>query len=153
MARVKVVLTEDVEKIGRVGDVVTVRGGYGRNYLIPQGMAMAATKANLAQVESRRGIFEAAAAKHQSDAAELATRIASLSTTISKKVGEAETLYGAVTNAEIAEVLEKEGVVVDKRRILMSEPIKALGVYKVSIRLHPEVTAELEVAVVADSAS
>lgn len=150
MGRMKIVLTDDVENLGRVGDVVSVRGGYGRNFLIPQGKALAATKGNLAQVDARRTVYEAKSLKERTEAAELANRISNLSLSIAKRVGEAETLYGSVTAAEIAEALEAEGVVVDKRRLLMADPIKTLGVHSVPIRLHPDVTAELKVWVVAE---
>lgn len=149
MAHMKVVLLEDIENLGRVGQVVNVRGGHGRNYLIPQGKALAATKANMALMEQRRRVYEAAAAQQRDAALEIAGRITGLAISIARKVGENEQLYGSVTASDIGDALESKRVVVDKRRILLAEPIKRLGTYKVPVRLHPEVTAELELSVVA----
>ncbi len=143
----KVVLMEDVDDVGRVGDVVTVKGGFGRNYLIPQGKAAPATKANLASVAARRKVHEAESAKARSESEAIAARIAALSVSITRKVGEADTLYGSVTSADIASALAARGVVVDKRRIHLNEPLKALGEFRVPIRLHGDVTAELRVSV------
>ena len=146
----KIVLLDDVENLGRVGDVVSVRGGHARNFLIPQGKALTATKANLALLGARRKVYEAAAAKQRDAALEIAGKIASLSISIGRKVGENETLYGSVTTGDVAEALASKGVVVDKRRILLSEPIKKLGEFKVPVRLHADVTAELALAVVGE---
>jgi len=148
MAHVKIILTEDVEALGRVGQVVSVKAGFGRNYLIPQGKALPATPGNLAMVSARRQVYEAAALKARTEAAELANRINNLQLSIARKVGEAETLYGSVTTSDVGRALEGEGVVLDRRRILLTEPIKTLGVYQVPIRLHPDVTAELKLWVV-----
>lgn len=148
MTTTKVILTEDVDKLGRVGDIVTVKPGYGRNYLIPQGKALPATRANLALVDARRNVYEAAALEARTEAANMAERIGRLELSIARKVGESETLYGSVTTADIAASLEAEGLIVDKRRILLSEPIKTLGVHEIPVRLHPEVTAELKLWVV-----
>ena len=148
MASVKVVLLEDVENLGHVGQVVSVKGGFGRNYLIPQGKALPATKGNLALMEARRKIYEVAAAKAREEATEIAGRIANVSVSIGRKVGESQTLYGSVTTADVAEALAAKGVVVDKRRILLAEPIKQLGDFQVPIRVHADVTAELKVSVV-----
>jgi len=146
----KIVLLEDLENLGRVGDVVSVRGGYGRNFLIPQGKALSATKANLALIGARRKIYEAAAAKHREDAQAIADRIKSLSISIGRKVGENETLYGSVTTADVAEALAAKGVIVDKRRILLPEALRRLGEFKIPVRLHAEVIAELSLAVVGE---
>ena len=144
----KLVLLEDVENLGHVGQVVSVKPGYGRNYLIPQGKALAATKANLAHTAQRRKVYEAAAAKARDAAQEIATRIGTLAISIARKVGENETLYGSVTSSDIAEALASKGVIVDKRRILLGEAIKRIGEFQVPVRLHAEVTAELKLAVV-----
>ena len=147
---IKIVLLDDVENLGRVGDVVSVRGGHARNFLIPQGKALSATKANLALLGARRKIYEAAAAKQRDAALEIANKIGSLSLSIGRKVGENETLYGSVTTGDVAEAMAAKGVVVDKRRILLAEPIKKLGEFKVPVRLHADVTAELTLAVVGE---
>ena len=147
--QIKVVLIEDVENVGRVGDVVSVKGGFGRNYLLPQGKALTANKGNMALMASRRQIFEVAAMRQRDQAAVLAARIGATPVTISRKVGESQTLYGSVTTGDIAEKLAAAGVVIDKRRILLAEPIKAVGEYAIPVRLHADVTAELKLAVVA----
>ncbi len=150
MGRIKIVLTEDVENLGRVGEIVSVRGGYGRNFLIPQGKALPASKGNLAMVEERRQIYEAAALKQRNEASDLASRMGKLELSLSRKAGEGDTLYGSVTSVDIADLLGEKGVIVDKRRVMITEPIKKLGQYTVPVRLHAEVTAELTVKVVAD---
>lgn len=148
MATTKVILTEDIETLGRVGDVVSVKAGYGRNYLIPQGKALPATGGNLKLVSERRQVFEAAAIEARDEAAQLANRINNLHVTLARKVGEQETLYGSVTPADVGDALESEGIIVDKRRIVVGDPIKKLGEYTIPIRLHPDVTAELKLVVV-----
>ena len=150
MAGMKLVLLEDVENLGRVGEVVSVKNGYGRNYLVPQGKALIANKANLALMGARRKIYEAAAAKQRDAAQEIAGRITAITVSVGRKVGENEALYGSVTTADVAEGLAAKGVIVDKRRVLLPEPIKKLGEYKIPIRLHAEVTAELKLSVVAE---
>ncbi len=144
----KVILREDIEKLGKRGDVVKVAPGYGRNYLLPKGLAYHYTAGNARKVEVERRILNLQKAREKAEAEELASRISQISTTIVRKVGENETLYGSVTGADIAEALEKEGFAMEKRRILLDEPLKTLGIYTVPVKLHPEVTAELKVWVV-----
>lgn len=150
MGRIKIVLTEDIENLGRVGEVVAVRGGHGRNFLIPQGKALPANKGNLAMVAERRQVYEAAALKQRTEASDLAARMGKLDLSIIRKAGEGDTLYGSVTSVDIADLLAEKGVIVDKRRVLIAEPIKTLGEFTVPVRLHAEVTAELTLKVVAD---
>ena len=150
MPHLKVVLLEDVENLGHVGQVVNVKGGFGRNYLIPQGKALAATKANMALMSQRHKIYEAAAAKARNEAQAIADRIAGISVSVARKVGENDVLYGSVTTGDVAEALAKKGVIVDKRRILLPESIKKIGEFTVPVRLHAEVMAELKVSVVAE---
>jgi len=144
----RIVLRTDIEKVGRRGEVVRVANGYARNYLLPKRLALEATPGNLKRIEQERRVREVHETKEKQDADALAARIAQLSCTLVRKVGENEVLYGSVTNADIAELLEKEGFVVDKRKIQLDEPIKALGIYEVPVRLHAEVTASLKVWVV-----
>jgi large subunit ribosomal protein L9 len=144
----RLILRTDVEQLGKRGDVVKVASGYGRNYLLPKGLAYEFSDANVQRVEKERKVMMIRQLKEKQEAEELAGRVASVSCTIVKKVGESDTLYGSVTNADIGEALQKEGFSIDKRRILLEEPIKTLGIYTVPIRLHPEVTAELKVWVV-----
>ncbi|HKY33683.1 MAG TPA: 50S ribosomal protein L9 [Candidatus Polarisedimenticolia bacterium] len=148
MSMMRLILRTDVDPLGRRGDVVKVAPGYGRNYLLPKGLAYEYSDANIQRVKKERKLVEARLLKERQEAEDLARRIAAVSCTIVKKVGENDTLYGSVTSAEIAEALEKEGFVVDKRKVLLEEPIKALGIYAVPIRIHPEVPCELKVWVV-----
>ncbi len=148
MTTMRLILRTDVDHLGRRGEVVKVTPGYGRNFLLPKGLAYEFNDANLKRVEKERKLLEVRLVKERQEAEEYAKRIGAASCTIVKKVGESDTLYGSVTTAEIAEALEKEGFSVDKRKILLDEPIKALGIYTVPIRIHPDVTAELKVWVV-----
>jgi large subunit ribosomal protein L9 len=146
----RIVLREDVEKLGRRGEIVEVAAGYARNFLLPKGKALQATDGNLKRVEQERRKFAVHLAKEKEDAAAMARRLAGISCTIVRKVGENDHdhLYGSVTPSDIAEYLLKEGVELDKRRILLEEPIKALGIYTIPVRLHPEVSGEIRVWVV-----
>ena len=144
----KVILVEDVEGLGRGGDIVDVKDGYGRNFLFPRKLALKATKSNLKVVEQKKRTYEARRIKEKQEAEEIAKKLSELSLTIIKKVGESDTLYGAVTSAEIVDALKNDGYEVDKRKIEMPEPIKTLGMFKVQVKLYPEVTADLKVWVV-----
>jgi len=144
----RIVLREDVDKLGRRGEVVDVAAGYARNFLLPKGKALPATDGNLKVVERERRRYVVHQAKEREEAAAMARRLAGISCTVVRKVGENEQLYGSVTAADIAEYLEKEGVVIDKRRILLEEPIRALGIYTVAVKVHPEVMGEVRVWVV-----
>lgn len=148
MTTMRLILRTDVDHLGRRGEVVKVAPGYGRNYLLPKGLAYEFNDANMKRVQKERKLHEIRLVKERQEAEEYAKRIGAASCTIVKKVGESDTLYGSVTTGEIAEALEKEGFSVDKRKILLDEPIKALGIYTVPIRIHPDVTAELKVWVV-----
>jgi large subunit ribosomal protein L9 len=146
----KLLLKEDVEGLGYCGDEVSVRDGYGRNYLVPQGKAILATPKNLKQFNHQKMIVAGKVKKIVNSATALAEEIAKVTCTIKKKVGEQGKLYGSVTNQEIAEVLRKSGIEVDKRKIHPSEPIRSLGDFVVPLKLHTEVTAEIKVSVVPD---
>lgn len=146
----KIILRTDVENLGRLGDLVEVRPGYGRNYLLPQGYAMLATPANLKVFELERKKLEARTEALRSAAATLADKIAAAPVSIAMRVGDNDKLYGSVTAALIAEALEANGIEVDRRRILLDSPIRALGNYTVRVRLHADVIAELALAVVAE---
>jgi len=144
----KVILKADVERLGKVGDVVTVAPGYARNYLLARGMALEANASNLASIEGEKKRYAKVQAKARKDAEALAARLGQLSLTIRQAAGESDRLFGTVTTMDIAAALEKEGVSIDKRQISIDEPIKTLGIYTVPVRLNPEVTAELKVWVV-----
>jgi len=144
----QIVLKEDIDKLGRRGEVVKVANGYARNYLLPLGKALPATPGNLKVIEREKRRYVVHQTKEKEEHETLSRRIQALSLTLVRKVGESDVLYGSVTSGDIAEALSKEGVVVDKRRIQLAEPIKSLGIYTIPIRLHPEVTAEVKVWVV-----
>ena len=122
--------------------------GYARNFLLPKGKALHATDGNLKVVERERRRYVVHQAKEREEAAAIARRLAGISCTIVRKVGENEQLYGSVTSSDIAEYLAKEGVVIDKRRILLDDPIRALGIYTVPVKVHAEVQGEIRVWVV-----
>ncbi|HEV8198827.1 MAG TPA: 50S ribosomal protein L9 [Candidatus Polarisedimenticolia bacterium] len=144
----RVVLREDIDKLGRRGEVHEVAAGYARNFLLPKGKALPATDGNMKRVEQERRRYAVLQAKEKEDAAAVGRRIAGVSCTIVRKVGENDQLYGSVTASDIAEYLEKEGIAIDKRRILLEEPIKALGIYTVPVKLHADVQGEVRVWVV-----
>ncbi len=148
----EIILLEDVRRLGQRGDIVKVKPGFARNYLLPRGSALEATRANRAYFEQQRKKIDARHAKKRAEAAEIAAAIAELNVKIAKRVGEKETLYGSVTTADIAEMLERKGVTVDKRRIDLGgvTGLKTLGDHTVTIDLHPEVVAELVVSVIAE---
>jgi len=143
----KVVLREDLDNLGDRGQVVSVKPGYARNYLIPKGLALEATPGNLQQVEHQRRVWEVRRSKEVSEAQALANRIGRLSPTVERKAGDLGMLYGSVTTAEIAEILRAAGIVVDRRRIVLAHPIKHVGEYEVAVRLHRDVTAKFKVQV------
>jgi large subunit ribosomal protein L9 len=143
----ELILRDDIEKLGRRGEIVQVAAGYARNFLLPRGLAMPVTAANKAMIEKERKGWEARMAKEKAEFESLAQQIAELRFVAPRKVGENDLLYGSVTAADIAEFLETRGIEVDKRRVLVEEPIKHLGEHEVSIRLHPEVHAILKLLV------
>ncbi len=143
----KVILREEVENLGDLGDLVEVANGYGRNYLIPQGLAVQASIRNVKAMEHEKRLQAQRLHKLKGAAEEFAARLEKLSLRLKKKVGEGDRLYGSVTSQEIAEAVLAAGEQVDRRKIQLEAPIKALGVFKVPVRVHPDVTAELSVTV------
>lgn len=146
----KVLLKEDVIKLGSCGDEVEVKDGYGRNFLIPAGKAIKATPKNLKQFNHQKSIVQRKSRKLQGEAQEVADAIAKITLTVTKKVGGQDKLFGSVTTQELADLMDAKGISLDKRKIQMAEPIKALGEFKLKIKLHPEVTAEINLSVVAE---
>ena len=144
----EIILREDVQHLGKVGEVVKVKDGYARNYLLPKGLAYAATEANKKKIayEGERVAKQRAAEKTAAESE--ATRLADVHLTFEVKVGEEEKLYGSVTASDIQRKLEELGIHVDKRKIDLSEPIRALGEFNVGIKVHPEVRPEVRVTVV-----
>ncbi len=143
----KIILKEDVTKIGKIGDIVEVKSGYARNFLIPQAKALEATKSNLKLFEDYKRAQAKKQEKEKQEALELAKKIEHVSCTIVMPAHE-EQLYGSVTNADIAKALLQDGITIDKKDILLDDPIKALGVYQVTVKLHPEVKQQVKVWVV-----
>ena len=148
----KVILRADVEKLGYLGDVVDVRAGYGRNFLLPNGLAMPATPGNMKVFESERKKLEARMAELRQEAATLGERIQAAEVVIPMRVGENNKLYGSVTAHSIGEALEALGLSVDRRRILLDSNIRTLGTHVVRVRLHTDVVIELPVNVIAEKA-
>ena len=143
----QVILMQDVLHTGERGEIVNVKPGYARNFLIPKGLALEATRGNQKYFEQQRKKIDVRHAEEREAAQEIAAAIASLRLRIAKRVSEAETLYGSVTAGEINELLHEKGVTVDKRRIDLEGGIKTLGEHQVRIELHPEVVAEVTVTV------
>lgn len=143
----EVILREDVERLGRRGEVVKVAEGFGRNYLLPRGLALAVTEENKARIAKERKAWEARLSKEKAEFAGVAERIAGLRFIAPRKVGENDQLYGSVTSGDVAEFLETKGIVIDKRKVQLDEPIKRLGDHEVKIKLHPEVVATLKLLV------
>lgn len=146
----KVILMRDVRHTGHRGEVVRVKAGFARNYLMPQGMALEATPGNLKYFEQQKQKIEVKHEKERDTAAARAAEMSAVELEIPKRVGESGTLYGSVTGAEIAEALEAKGIKVDKRRIDLGGGIKAVGEHVIRIELHSEVAAEIKVHVVAE---
>jgi large subunit ribosomal protein L9 len=142
-----VILRSDVAKLGRRGDVVKVAEGYGRNYLLPRGLAMQVTDANKAMIAKEHKAHDLRVAKEKAEFQVVAEKIATLRYIAPRKVGENDVLYGSVTSGDIADFLKNKGVDIDKRKIQLDEPIKKLGEHEVAVKLHPEVSANIRVLV------
>jgi large subunit ribosomal protein L9 len=146
----EIVLKKDHENLGKALDVVTVKDGYARNYLIPNGIAVAASEGNKKIVAEAKKLTENREEKKIKEARQLAKKIENIPCTIPVKVGEEDKLFGSVTSQEITDFLTKEGIAVDKKNIELDEPIKQLGVYSVRVALYRDVVAKLKVWVVKD---
>jgi large subunit ribosomal protein L9 len=144
----QVILLEDIPSLGKIGDKVKVSDGYGRNYLIPQKKAILATEKSLKAIEHQKRQVQQQLDKAKKDAEKEAQQIGQLSCTFAKPVGESGKLFGSVTSMEIEGFLKENGIEVDRKKILLEEPIKSVGMYNVPIKLNPEVTAHLKVWVV-----
>lgn len=147
---IEVILREDIESLGRAGEMVRVKPGYARNYLLPQGLAYEATEGNKKRIAAET---RARAARHQAeraDAERLAAELGKVGLALTGKAGEEGKLFGSITAQDIADALAREGHPVDRRRIELEHPIKTLGEHAVAVRLHPEVHAEVRVSVVAE---
>ena len=146
----EVILREDIEKLGHRGEVVKVAPGYARNFLLPKKLAVAATSANKKIVEQERDAYLRREAKAKGEAEDLGRMLSSVVITITQRAGEEGHLFGSVTAKDIADALERQNYTIDRRKIQLDDPIKNTGEYKVPVRLHREVTAEIAVNVVAE---
>ncbi len=144
----KVILREDIPDFGRAGDAIEVKAGYGRNYLFPRNLAIPATKANLKAIDEVRKQKQMRERKRRRQAEIVKDKIERLSLSVEVMVGEEDKLYGSVTNANVAELLAKEGILVDKRAIELEEPLKVLGVYTIPVKIDKDVTAQLRLWVI-----
>lgn len=144
----RVILKKEVNNLGDAGDIVNVRPGYGRNFLIPRGLAIPATEGSIHQVEHQQKVAEAIRRKNLSQAKELQGRLEGTAVSIRRETGEDDRLFGAVTNRDIADALANEGIEVDRRAIVLDDPIKNIGLFTVPVRLHRDVTASVRVYVI-----
>lgn len=146
----KVILKEDVKNLGLAGSIVNVADGYARNFLIPRNLAVEASTKNVKALEQERKRIEEAARKAKEMAQEISKRLSSITLQIKAKAGEEGKLFGSITNADISEALKKEGFDVDKRRIVLEEPIKRLGSYTVNVKLHQEMTVPVNINIISE---
>jgi large subunit ribosomal protein L9 len=145
---IEVILREHVEHLGRRGEVVKVAPGYARNYLFPRQLALAVTDENRRQIDRERAKAELRELQELREAESLRARLEAIDVTVARRVGENQVLYGSVTSADVADLLAARDLPVDRRKIQLSEPLKALGEHRVAVKLHRDVTAELTVKVV-----
>ena len=146
----KVILREDVKNLGTAGSVVNVADGYARNYLIPKNVAVEANTKNIKGLEHQKRQIEDRAKKIRDAAQDLSAKLSSLTLTMSAKAGEEEKLFGSITTMDIAEALKKEGFDIERKKIMLDEPLKRLGTYTVGVKVHPQVTSHLTVQIVAE---
>lgn len=144
----QIILREQMENLGNAGEIVQVKPGYARNYLIPRGFAYAATDANVRRIERERARAEQRAAETLAGARQQAVALEGVSLTFTARAAQEGRLFGSITSADIADQLVEQGIEIDRRQIELDEPIKALGVFTVPVRLHPEVRPEIKVWVV-----
>ncbi len=143
----KLILKQDMEELGYEGDVVDVAPGYARNYLIPKGFGVEATDRNIKAFEQMKRKIEARKLRAREEAEQLRDRLAEMTIAISQKAGEEGKLYGSVTSMDVADEIERQGVVLDRRKILLEKPIKAVGEYEIPVKIYQEVTGQVKVVV------
>ena len=146
----QIILTTDIPSLGDAGDLVEVKPGYGANYLIPQGLALPATSSNKNQIEHQRRAISARIARDRKDAESISEKLSQVSVTITSLVGDDDKLFGSVSTKDVSEALRDQGFDVDRRKIVLETPIKALGVYDVPVKVHRDVIAQIKLWVVAD---
>jgi large subunit ribosomal protein L9 len=147
MANIQVVLRDDVEKLGKSGELVRVKPGYARNFLFPRGLAVQATRENITQIEHEKKVAVARAAKAKGDASAVQKTLEAVTVELKVQVGEGDKMFGSIGAKDIAEALEKKGQKVDRKKIVLPEPIKTLGEHTATIKLGYEVTATIKVIV------
>jgi large subunit ribosomal protein L9 len=147
----QVILREDIPSLGKAGDVVKVRDGYGRNFLLPRKMALLANAGNLKALEAQKKMIEAGQIKIRQNAQDVATRLGSLEITIARGVGTNDRLFGSVTKMDIAAALKKQGIQIDKHLIQLDVPIKTIGAFEIPVKLHPEVAATFKLWVIRET--
>jgi len=147
----EIILRDHVEHVGKRGDVVKVADGYARNYLLPRKLALPATEANKNWIARERKISEAREGEERVAAEALAERLVALDLQLARKVGDNDTMYGSVTNADIADLIKEKGFDVDRRKILLPDPLRALGEALIPVKLHRDVTAQLKVTIVKEA--
>jgi len=146
----KLILQEDVKNLGKMGEVVNVSDGYARNYLIPKKFGIEANIKNMRAMEHEKRKIEEKAKKIRTDAQSLAERLSATSLTLSAKVGEEEKLFGSITSMDIVEALKSQGFDIEKKKVLLDEPIRRLGTYAVVVKIQGDITAQVQVKVVAE---
>ena len=150
MANITILLRDDIDTLGGRGEIVKVRAGYARNYLLPQGLATLATKGNVKQIEGERAALLKKAAVEKSTADAQKDQMSSIALTFERKAGEGGTLFGSVTSMDVAEAIQAKGYEIDRRKIVLKDPIKETGEYTVKVKLHREVVLEIQVTVTAE---
>ena len=149
----EIILQEDVENLGEIGDLVKVKDGYARNYLLPRGLALTASRRNVRVLEHRKRLAARKRERAQQNASAVRDRLSSLTLSITARAGEEDKLFGSVTNIDIEKALQAQNVTIDRRKIILAEPIKQLGTYTVPIRLSRDVEASVTVQVRPESAA
>jgi large subunit ribosomal protein L9 len=144
----EIILNQDVDRIGKAGTIIKVKDGFARNFLIPNGLALPLTPANLKKIEQEKQRKASKLTKHKKDAEELKEKISALSLTMPVLTHDEEKLYASITAQDISAALKEEGLDIDKNCIVLDEPLKSLGIYEVPINLHPEVSLKVKVWVV-----
>jgi large subunit ribosomal protein L9 len=143
----KLILKENIENLGHIGDIVKVAPGYGRNYLLPKGLAIVANEKNQKAIEHAKRHLEYKKNKVLEEAKAIAAKIEAITITLSHQAGEEGKLFGSVTNMDLAEHLKANGLEIDRKKIVLAEPIKQIGEYSINVKVHPEVTAAFKVIV------
>lgn len=146
----RVILMQDVKGIGKSGSIVNTADGYARNYLIPKNLAVEATGGNINALEQEKKKNDAKTKNIRKEAVEFSEKLSTITLTLTARAGEEDKLFGSITTMDIAEALKNEGVAIDRKKIMLDEPIKRLGLYTAGIKVHPEVTAKVNIKVVAE---